>query len=144
MRQSPQAINWTNLGLLLIGPTGIHFSELWIKQNDFRSTNVTSECRLQHGGHLYRLQSMYWFAKWRHFSRDLATISYVHVDERHRNDQVPPYTYIGSAVESLTRWGRDKIGAILQTTSQINDMKIVVFWIKIQWKLNKWLLTLLT
>ena len=46
-----QAIIWTNAGVLLIGPLGINFCEIW-KQNGFHSRKCVWKCRLQNGGHI--------------------------------------------------------------------------------------------
>ena len=50
-----QAITWTNVGILLIGPIGTNFSEMLIEIH-FHSTQSIWKCRLRNGVHLSRPQ----------------------------------------------------------------------------------------
>ena len=47
----PQAIVWTNAGILLIRPLGTNFSEILIENHIFSFKKCVSNCRLQNGGH---------------------------------------------------------------------------------------------
>ena len=46
-----QAITWTNVGILLIGPLGTNFSEMLIEIYTFSSRKSIWKCRLENGGH---------------------------------------------------------------------------------------------
>ena len=46
-----KAIIWTSVGILLIGPLGTHFSEIWIKIRNFSFKKMYLKCRLGNGGH---------------------------------------------------------------------------------------------
>ena len=47
-----QAIIWTNIWILLIGPEGANFSETLSKFIHFHSRKCISKCRLENGGHI--------------------------------------------------------------------------------------------
>ena len=60
-----QAIIWTNDGMLLIGPLGTNFSEIWIKIQTFHSRKCVWKCRLWNGGHfVYLLYMMVCLMVW--------------------------------------------------------------------------------
>ena len=46
-----QAITWTIVGILLIGPQGINFSEMLIEIHTFSFKKINLKCRLENGGH---------------------------------------------------------------------------------------------
>ena len=46
-----QAITWTNVGILLIGPLGTNFGEMLSKFMHFHSRKSIWKCRLENGGH---------------------------------------------------------------------------------------------
>ena len=46
-----EAIIWTSVGILLIGPLGTNFSEIWIKIRNFSFKKMYLKCRLWNGGH---------------------------------------------------------------------------------------------
>ena len=54
-----QAITWTNVGILLIGPLGTNFSEMLIEIKHFHSRKSIWKCRLKNGGHFVSA-SMCW------------------------------------------------------------------------------------
>ena len=57
-----QAIIWTNVGILLMGPIGTNFSEIRIKIQNFYSWKCISQCCLQNGGHFIQGEMSYsWF-----------------------------------------------------------------------------------
>ena len=45
------SIIWTNAGLLLIGPLGMNFSDIWIKMHEFLYKDINLEC-LENGIHV--------------------------------------------------------------------------------------------
>ena len=51
-----QAIIWTNVGILLIGPLWTNFSEILIGIRHFQSRKCIWKCRLRNGVHLSRPQ----------------------------------------------------------------------------------------
>ena len=51
-----QAIIWTNVGILLIGPLGTNFIEILIKIHTLSFKEMHSKCRLENGGLLSRPQ----------------------------------------------------------------------------------------
>ena len=46
-----QAIIWTNVGILLIGPLGTNFNEILIKIHTFSLKKINLKCRLENGCH---------------------------------------------------------------------------------------------
>ena len=46
-----QAITWTNVGILLIGPLGTNFGEMLIEIHPFSFKKIHLKCRLENGGH---------------------------------------------------------------------------------------------
>ena len=48
--ERPQAIIWTNAGILLIGPLGTNFSETFFEIDTFSFKKCIWKCRLENGG----------------------------------------------------------------------------------------------
>ena len=63
-----QSIIWTNAGILLIGPLGTNFSEIYSKFIYLHSRQRIWICRLQNGVHLVSASTCYeiwtWFSFW--------------------------------------------------------------------------------
>ena len=55
-----QTIIWTNAGILLIGPLGTNFSEIFIEIHTFSFKKCIRKCRLRNGVHLSRPQCVKW------------------------------------------------------------------------------------
>ena len=76
-----QAITWTNVEILLIGPLGTHFSEMLIECHTFSFKKI----------HL-KISS----GKWRHFCLGLNVLTH--------NGLVTPYNYIEPGQQYLSQW----------------------------------------
>ena len=102
-----QAIIWTSAGMLLIGPSGTNFNEIFIKIHTFSFKKL----------HLKTLS-----AKRRPFCPGLNGLT-----------PWPPR----DAVVNLTHWGRDKMGTsfLMTFSNALSWMKICKFRSKFHWSL---------
>ena len=116
-----QAIIWTNIGILLIGPLGTNFSEILIEIYTFSFKKM----------HL-KMSS----GKWWPFCLSFNMLIHDPYEKMNSVIMKKPSGY-GPPDQSWLSWGRDNMAAISQTTlsNTLSWMKSFEFWIKLHWSM---------